>query len=146
MGAVLGAAAGGFGGGAGGTALCAPSGFAAPACGAVGATAGAAKLGAFGAAVGGAIDAGIFAFSRRADAISHAESLVPEIEGHLDQMGSDPGHRGVRPQGREVTGWLNDIRGQLRHMGRRTSGAWERRIDEWQRRLNRIVNEGGSFR
>ncbi|MFG0314891.1 MAG: RHS repeat-associated core domain-containing protein, partial [Phycisphaerales bacterium] len=112
-----------------------------PAAGAAGATAGAAA----GLAISELIDSGIHMFSRRSRAIDTAEGQVGQIERHLQVMGRDPSHRGVGPQITETRAFMDTVRRQLRHMGRRTAREWQARLDDWQSQLDDIIRaRGGS--
>ena len=74
----------------------------------------------------------------RARAIEQTGSWVRRIEEHLGILETEPGDEARAHHVVEVVGWIAEVRSNLRRMGVRTGREWEQRVDEWERRLNRV--------
>jgi hypothetical protein len=77
---------------------------------------------------------------KRRDALKRLSGLAPRVEEHLDWLNQErtgfPDDHWIS----EVSGWLEQMRDMLPHIGRRTGEEWTQRIEVYEEELRRLSN------
>jgi hypothetical protein len=61
--------------------------------------------------------------------------LVDQITKHLDKLRDEPDSPAARGWRTEVRAWADKVRGQIKHMGKKTSAKWRKYVEEVERAL-----------
>jgi hypothetical protein len=78
----------------------------------------------------------------RKDALRRLQDLVPELEKHLAEIVSEPDAQARSHWKGEVENWLRQMERMLRHVGKKTSAEWQRRIEIYRQRLESQTGPG----
>jgi hypothetical protein len=68
----------------------------------------------------------------RKRALERLGSFAVRVEEHLAKIAANPGHSSVPHWGHEVRNWLEQMEEMLRHVGKKTSGEWQPRIQAYR--------------
>jgi hypothetical protein len=71
----------------------------------------------------------------RKRALERLKELVPEVERHLGRIVAAPGHSSAGKWRSEVRSWLSQMQEVIRHVGKKTAGQWQTRIDSYRETL-----------
>jgi hypothetical protein len=72
---------------------------------------------------------------KRKEALEKIESLVPEVDRHVERVLANPGHSSRRKWKHEALSWLHQMEALLPHVGQKTAAKWQARINSWRAAL-----------